>query len=162
MNYLIAVYPNRFQALSAFTALKKESFPSEQISILGQGYKKIDDYGIIKPNLQGVNSIQSLTYWLVPCGFVAGCVVFLFTNIEIIAAANFMNWIAGGLLGAISGLLGAFFLVNINASKAVNEDAWLYQKCLNSGKYLIFVRGTEELIEKATSILHSFDVDVLS
>ncbi|MEL6164539.1 MAG: hypothetical protein AAFR37_12525 [Cyanobacteria bacterium J06628_3] len=39
MNYLIAVYPNRFQALSAFTALKKESFPSEQISILGQGYK---------------------------------------------------------------------------------------------------------------------------
>ena len=163
MNHLIAVYPNRLQALSAFTALEKESFSSAQISILGEGYKDTDDYGIIQPNLQNLNSIQRLAYWLVPCGFVAGYALFFFTNIEIITAANFANWIIGGLFGAIFSLLSAFFIVSNTDSVVTNEDAWLYQKCLNSGKYLIFVSGTEELVKKATSILYSFDIeDVLT
>ena len=159
MNYLIAVYPNRLQALSAFTALEKESFSSEQISILGEGYKDTDDYGIIQPNLQNVNNIQGLAYWLVPCGFIAGCALFFFTNIEIITAANFIIWIIGGLFGAIFSFLSAFVIVINTDSVVTNEDAWLYQKCLNSGKYLIFVSGTEELVKRATSILYSFDID---
>ncbi|BAY83194.1 hypothetical protein NIES267_26810 [Calothrix parasitica NIES-267] len=159
MNYLIAVYPNRLQALSAFTTLEKESFSSEQISILGEGYKKIDDYGIIQSDLQGVNNIQGIAYWSVPCGFIAGCALIFLTNIEIVTAANFINWIIGGLLGAIFCLLSTFVIVSNTNSVVTNEDAWLYQKCLNSGKYLIFVSGTEELIKKATSILYSFDVE---
>lgn len=159
MNYLIAVYPNRIQVEAAYTALEKESFPSEQISILGEGYKNIDDYGIIQPDLQNLNSIQRLAYWLVPCGFFAGCAFIFFTNIEIITAANFINWILGGLLGAIIGLLGIFVISSSIESKVKNGDAWLYQRNLNSGKYLIFVSGTEELVKKATSILHSFEAE---
>ena len=134
MNYLIAVYPNRLQALSAFTALEKESFSSAQISILGEGYKIVDDYGIIQPNLQSEDNVKRLSYWLVPLGFVAGCTLFFFTNIEIITAANFINWIIGGLFGAIFSLLSAFFIVSNTDSVVTNEDAWLYQKCLNSGR----------------------------
>lgn len=159
MNYLIAVYPNRLQALSAFTALEKESFSTEQISILGEGYKDLDDYGIISPSLKNVNKIQSLAYWLVPCGFLAGYALIFFTNIGINSVASFINSIGGGLLGAISGLLATFIIVNSIESAVANKDAWLYQRCLNSGKYLIFVSGTEELIKKATSILHSLDVE---
>ncbi|MEM1392557.1 MAG: hypothetical protein AAGG00_04550 [Cyanobacteria bacterium P01_H01_bin.150] len=156
MNYLIAVYPNRLQALSAFTALEKESLPREQISILGEGYKTADDYGIIQPNLQSKNNVKRLAYWLVPCGFIAGFTLIFFTNIEIITASNAINWITGGLLGAFFGLLTTFGLGRNVKSAAVNKDAWLYRQRLNSGKYLIFFHGTEELVNKATSILHSF------
>ena len=159
MNYLIAVYPNRLQALSAFTALEKESLPNEQISILGEGYKIVDDYGIIQPNLQSEDNVKRLSYWLVPLGFVAGCTLFFFTNIEIITASNSIDWIIGGLLGAIFGLLVAFVIASNIEPVVENEDAWLYQKSLNSGKYLIFVHGTEELIKKATIILHSFETE---
>jgi len=159
MNYLIAVYPNSLQALSACAALEKESLPSEQINILGEGYKSADDYGIIQPNLKVSNNVKRLAFWLIPCGFAAGYALIFFTNIEIITASDVINWIIGGFLGATFGLLSAFAVGRNFESAAVNEDAWLYSERLNSGKYLIFFRGTEELVQKATRILQSFDAE---
>lgn len=158
MNYLVAVYPNKVEALSARTALENESLPSEQISIIGEGFKSTDDYGLIKPESQVKNNLH-LAYWLVPIGFACGYAFNLLVNIEIIPTATVFYQLVGGLLGAAFGFLFAF---TINSSFGVtvsNEDSWLYRDRLNAGKYLIVFRGTEELVKKATSILHSFEVE---
>ena len=158
MNYLIAVYPNKVEALSARTALEK-SLPGEQISILGEGFKTTDEYGLIKPEQQAKNNVQSFAYWLVPMGFACGYAFNLLANIEIIPVNGVINQVLGGLLGAAFSLLFAFAVGSSVKSTVVNEDAWLYRDRLNAGKYLIVFHGTDELVNIATSTLHYFDVE---
>ena len=156
MNYLIAVYPNRIQAEAAYTALEKEGLPTEQISILGKGYKSADEYGLINPNQQAKKNVNRLIFWLIPFGFVAGYIFNILTNIEIIPAGGILNPIIGGLLGGVSGALGAFFVGGSVGLSVGSGDALLYRNRLDAGKYLIIFQGTEELVKKATDILRSF------
>lgn len=158
MNHLIAVYPNRVEALSARTALEKESLPSEQISILGEGFKSTDEYGLIKPEREAKNNAQSLAYWLVPIGFACGCAFNWLANIKIIPVDGVLNQVIGGLLGAAFCLLFAFAADNSSELSASNEDAWLYRDRLSAGKYLIVFHGTDELVKKAINTLHYFEV----
>ncbi|MGB3638381.1 MAG: hypothetical protein WBA39_12525 [Rivularia sp. (in: cyanobacteria)] len=159
MNYLIAVYPNKVEALSARTALEKASLPSEQISILGEGFKTTDEYGLIKPERQAKNHVKILAYWLIPMGFACGYAFNLLANIEIIPVNGVLNQVIGGLLGAAFPLLFAFTVGRSVKSTVVNQDAWLYRSRLNAGKYLIVFHGTDELVNIATSTLHYFDVE---
>ncbi len=156
MNYLITVYPNRIQVEAAYTALEKEGLPTEQISILGEGYKSTDEYGLINPKEQAKNNIQRLRYWLIPFGFAVGYAFNLLTNIKIIPVDGIINPIIAGLLGAASGVLGAVVVGDRVGVTVGNKDALLYRSRLDAGKYLIVFQGTEELVKKATSILHSF------
>ncbi len=72
MNYLIAVLPDRMQVEAAYSALAQEGLSSQQIDILGSGYKSADEFGLIDPNQQAKKGAKRLFYWLVPFGFVAG------------------------------------------------------------------------------------------
>ncbi len=155
--YLIAVYPNRIQAEAAYTALEKEGLPTEQISILGNGYKSADEYGLINPNQQAKSNVQLLNYWLIPFGFAAGYTFNVLTHIEIIENAGVINHIIGGLLGAASGALGSFFVGGAVGLTVGSGDALIYRNRLNAGKYLIIFEGSEEEVKKATGILRSFD-----
>lgn len=157
MNYLIAVYSNRIQAEAAYTALEKVGLATEQISILGNGYKSADEYGLINPNQQAKSNAQHLSYWLLPFGFAAGYGFNLLTNIEIIPAGGIINPIIGGLLGAASGVLGAFVVGGSVGLTVDSPDALIYRNRLNAGKYLIIFEGTEELVKQATNILRSFE-----
>ena len=158
MNYLIAVYANKAEALSARAALENESLPSEQISIVGEGFKSTADYGLIKPEGQAKNNLH-LVYSLVPIGFACGYAFSLLINIEIIPPGDVLNQVIGGLLGATFGFLFAFAVDNSFGVTLSNDDSWLYRDRLNAGKYLIVVRGTDELVKKATNRLHSFEVE---
>lgn len=157
MNYLIAVYSNRIQAEAAYTALEEAGLPTKQISILGAGYKSADEYGLINPNKQAKNNAQRLTYWLIPFGFAAGYAFNLLTNIEIIPNGGTFNPIIGGLLGAASGLFGAFVVGGSVGLTVGSGDALIYRNRLNAGKYLIILEGSEELVKQATNILRSFE-----
>ncbi|WP_414619850.1 hypothetical protein [Calothrix sp. CCY 0018] len=158
MNYLIAVYANKVEALSARTALEK-SLPSEQISILGEGFESTDEYGLIKPERQAKSNLQSFAYWVVPLGFACGYAFNFLENIEIPTVDGVLNQVAGGLLGAAFGLLFAFAVGSSVESNVVNKDASLYRDRLNAGKYLIVFHGTSELVKIATNTLHCFDVE---
>ncbi|MEA5596303.1 hypothetical protein [Rivularia sp. UHCC 0363] len=157
MNYLIAVYSNRIQGEGAYTALEKAGLPTKQISILGDGYKNADEYGLINPKKQAKNNVQRLNYWLIAFGFAAGYGFNMLTNIEIIPNVGVLNPVIGGLLGAASGILGAFFVGNSVGLTVGSGDALLYRDRLNAGKYLILFEGTEALVKEATNILRSFD-----
>ena len=157
MNYLIAVLPDKTQAQAAYSALTNEGLSPNQIDILGSGYKSADDYNLIDPNQQARKGAKRLLYWLVPFGFIAGYAFNYLTGIEILALGNLASHIVGGLLGAASGALGAYLVGGGVGLTVGSGDALAYRNRLNAGKYLIVVKGTEELTRRATGILRSFE-----
>lgn len=158
MNYLVAVLPDQTQAEAAYSALEKSGLPTEQIDILGSGYKSADEYGLIDPNQQARKGAKRLVYWLVPFGFVAGYAFNYLTGIEIFSTLNPIgNHLIGGLLGAASGALGAYLVGGGVGLTTGSGDALTYRNRLNAGKYLIVIKGTEELTRQATRILRSYE-----
>ncbi|MBD2677137.1 MULTISPECIES: hypothetical protein [Nostoc] len=157
MNYLIAVLPDKSQAEAAYSALTKEGLSPNQVDILGSGYKSADHYNLIDPNQQAAKGAKRLIYWLIPFGFIAGYAFNYLTGIKILAIADIGNHIIGGLLGAASGVLGAYFVGGAVGLTVGSGDALTYRNRLDAGKYLIVVRGTEELTRQATRILRSFE-----
>ena len=161
MNYLVAVLPDRMQAEEAYSALEKEGLPTTQIDILGNGYKTADEYGLINPNEQAKRGANRLLSWLIPFGFVAGYIFNLLTDIHLLPVGDLGNHIIGGLLGAASGALGAYFVGGGVGLAVGSGDALPYRNRLNAGKYLIVVKGTDELTRQATRILRQFEPENL-
>ncbi len=158
MNYLIAVLANRFEAEAAYTALEKENFSTEQINILGQGYKSADEFGFIEPNKQAGKQSKKLLYWVIPFGFVAGYAFNLLSGIEIFSWAGAIgNHLIGGILGAVSGGLGAIFVGGAVGLTVGSGDALAYRNRLNAGKYLIVFKGTEAQVRQATRVIRQFE-----
>ncbi len=158
MNYLIAVLSDRFQVEAAYTALEKENFPKEQLSILGQGYKSADEFGFIQPNKQAKKQSKKLLYWVIPFGFAAGYAFNILSGIEIFSwAGSIGNHLLGGILGAASGGLGAVFVGGAVGWTVGSGDALAYRNRLNAGKYIIVFKGTEAQVREATRIIRQYE-----
>lgn len=157
MNYLVAVLPTRMQAEAVYSALKEENLPNGQFDILGDGYKSADEYGLIDPQEQAAKGFKREAYWLVPFGFAAGYVFNVITGIEAIPVGGLGNHIFGGLLGALSAGLGAYFVGGGVGLTVGSGDALPYRNRLNAGKYLIIVKGTEAVIRQATRVIDPFE-----
>lgn len=158
MNYLIAVLADRIQAEAAYTALEKEGLPKEQISILGKGYKSADEFGLIDPQDKAKKQGLLMATWLVPFGFAGGFIFSVQTGLDTFAWAGEMgNHLMGGLLGAIGGLMGSFFVGGGAGLSVGGEDALPYRNRLDAGKYLIVVQGSQALKNQATKILQQFE-----
>jgi hypothetical protein len=162
MNYLVAVLPNRAQAEAAYSALEQEGLPENQMDILGNGFKNADEYGLIDPQKSAAKGAKRLAYWLIPFGFIAGYAFNLLTGIAIVPAiAPIGNHILGGFLGAASGALGAYFVGGGVGLTVGSGDALPYRNRLDAGKYLIVIKGTEELTRQATRVLRQFEPETL-
>jgi hypothetical protein len=162
MNYLIAVLPDRIKAESAYSALEEKGLTNAQVDILGNGYKSADGYGLINPNQQARKGAKRLVNWLIPFGFVAGYAFNFLTGITIFSPLGTIgNHLIGGLLGAAAGALGAYFVGGGVGLTVGSGDALPYRNRLNEGKYLIVVKGTEDLTQQATSILRQFEPENL-
>lgn len=158
MNYLIAVLSDRFQVEAAYTALEKENFPKDNITILGQGYKTADEFGFIHPNKQAGKQSKKLLYWVIPFGFAAGYAFNLLSGIEIFSWAGAIgNHVIGGILGAASGGLGAVLVGGAVGFTVGSGDALAYRNRLNAGKYIIVFKGTEAQMKEATRVLRQFE-----
>jgi hypothetical protein len=158
MNYLIAVLPDRMQAEAAYCALETEGLPMKQVSILGRGYKTADEFGLIDPNQQAKKQAKLMAFWLIPFGFIAGCTFSLMTDLNTFAwAGEIGDHAIGGLLGAIGGGMGSFFVGGAGGMAYGAGDALPYRNRLNAGKFLIAVKGSEDLTGKAAKILQQFE-----
>ena len=158
MNYVIAVLPDRIQAEEAYTALEKEGFSSREVSILGKGYKTADEFGFIDPTTTARKQARLMSFWLIPFGFIAGVAFNLSTQYQLIPEAGVLgNRIIGGLLGAIAGGMGSFFVGGGVGLSFGSGDALPYRNRLKEGKYLVVVQGAPNLTNKATRILKAFD-----
>jgi hypothetical protein len=161
MNYLVAVLSDRIKAEAAYTALEKEGLPTNQIAILGKGYKSADEYGLINPEIQAKKEINLLATWLIPFGFIAGYAFNVLTSIELIPIGNIGNHFLGGIFGALAGAMGSYFTGGVVGLTVGSGDALPYRNRLNAGKYLIIVKGTEDLTSRATLILRQFNPENL-
>lgn len=162
MNYLIAVLANKQTVEAAYSALKQEGVPSEQVTILGEGYQSADDFGLIEPNRQARQRATKLVYLLIPLGFGAGYLFNWLTGIEIFSIANpLINHIIGGILGAVSGVLGAIFVGGAVGLTVGSGDALTYRNRLNAGQYLIVTKGTDSSIRQATKVLRQFEPEYI-
>lgn len=157
MNYLIAVLSDRIKAEAAYSALEEASFPMEDVSILGKGYKSADEFGLIDPANQAWKQMRLMLFWLVPFGFLAGFSFNAITGLDTFSWAGTVgNRIIGGLLGAGSGAMGAFFVGGGAGAAFGSGDALSYRNRLNAGKYLVVVGGSEAKIRQATPIIRRF------
>jgi hypothetical protein len=155
-NYVIAVLANRIQAEEAYSALEKENLPMDQASILGKGYKSADEFGLTDPKRDAFKKAKLMGFWLVPFGFVAGLAFNASTQFELFSwAGTAGNRLIGGLLGAIGGAMGSFF-VGGGIGLVSSGDTLSYQNLLKQGRYVIVVNGAPNVTNKATRILRSF------
>ncbi len=162
MNYLIAVLPDRIKAEEAYTALEKEGIPTKQVSILGKGYKSADEFGFIDPNTIARKNAIRMAYWLIPFGFFGGYTFDLITTIDTFGwAGEPFNHIIGGILGAIGGAMGSFFIGGGAGLVEGSGDALPYRNRLDAGKYLVIVEGDDKLKNQATKILRIFNPENL-
>lgn len=158
MNYLVAVLSDRIQAEAAYSALEQAELQMNNVAILGKGYQSADEYGLIDPNARAGQLARMMSFWLIPFGFAAGATFSLITNLDTFAwAGNIGNHLIGGLLGAISGAMGSFFVGGGVGLAIGGGDALPYRNRLNAGKYLIVVKGTETLTRQATRIIKQFE-----
>ncbi len=157
MNYLVAVLKDRIQAEEAYSALEAEGFGPRAIAILGKGYKTADEYGLIDPAEQAWKQMRRMALWLVPFGFGAGVTFDAITGLNTFPWVGTLgNQILGGVLGAGSAAMGAFFVGGGVGVAFGSGDALSYRNRLSAGKYLVVVQGSEAQIRAATPTLRRF------
>ncbi|NJK35009.1 MAG: hypothetical protein HC919_08700 [Oscillatoriales cyanobacterium SM2_2_1] len=154
MNYLISVWGDRIQAEAVYSALEAAALPLSTITILGRGYASADEFGLIDPMQQARGQARLMSFWLVPFGFFSGIGFSVVSGLQTFAwAGGVGNHLIGGLLGAIGGAMGSFFVGGGVGLATGSSDALPYRNRLAEGKYLVIVRGDESLINQATRIM---------
>lgn len=157
MNYLVAVLSDRIKVEEAYAALEAAQFSMEKVAILGPGFKSADEFGLIDPADQAWQQIRRMMIWLVPFGFIAGFSFNAITGLDTFPWAGVAgNRILGGVLGAGSAAMGAFFVGGGVGAAIGSGDALSYRNRLNAGKFLLVVRGSETDIRVATPIVRRF------
>ncbi|MGA1621762.1 MAG: hypothetical protein ACO36E_03420, partial [Synechocystis sp.] len=71
------------------------------------------------------------------------------------------NHIVGGLLGAMGGAMGSFFVGGGVGLSFGSGDTLPYRNFLNAGKYLVVLAGSESQRQRATRILRPLNPEYL-
>ncbi len=162
MTYLVAVLSDRIKAEEAYSALERESFPMANIAILGRGYQSVEEFGLEEPTQKAAKQAKRMAIWLIPFGFIGGVGFSLTTQLDTFAwAGEIGNHIVGGLLGAIGGAMGGFFIGGGPALVLPQKDESSYGDRIAAGQYLLAVRGTEMLIGQVGLIMRRFQPETL-
>jgi hypothetical protein len=157
MNYVIAILDDRLQAESAYSALEQAKLPMEQVSLVGAGYKTLDEFEFLDPQKQARKRALTMLYWLAPFGFIGGFAFNLSTAYNLVPALGSVgNHLLGGVFGAIAGAMGSFFAGGGINLAIGNKDTVPYRDRVNAGKYLVLVNGAPNITNQATRILKDF------
>jgi hypothetical protein len=163
MNYVIAVLSDRIQAEAAYSALEKENFPVDKVSIVGAGYKDASEFSFIDPQKKQRTIAQLMSFWLVPFGFIGGYAFNISTGFQLLDGVGAIgNHLLGGVFGAVAGLMGSVligsgWLSGNTDNLPDNSKALPYRNWLKAGKYLIVVNAPANLTNQATRILRQFE-----
>ncbi len=157
MNYLISVWGDRIRVEEVYCALEASGIPTSALTILGKGYKTADEFGMDNPMTQAKKQAFLMATWLVPFGFLSGAGFSLVTDLHTFAwAGPIGNHLVGGLLGAIAGAMGSTFVGGGVGLSNAKEDALPYRNRLDEGKYLLVVKGSDSVLEKANQTVRRF------
>ena len=152
MKIQIAIYDTHEKAINAIKLLADHNFPMSHVSLLGKA--EVIDENI---HIQTLEPIKNAPVFL---GVGAGAIIGLLSGIGVFAIPGFgFLYGAGALVGAIGGfdigiITGGIstLLLTIGINK---DDTVKYHEHLNQGKFLVFVNGPLEEVEKAKDILQA-------
>jgi len=155
MNYVVALLADRTQAEAASSKLEQEGLPLENISIVGDGYKNMEEFDFMDPKKGAWKQARLMAFWLVPFGFIGGYAFNLSTQFELFPwAGSVGNHLIGGLFGAIAGAMGSFF---VGGGSGVlfggDNDSIPYRRKLKEGNYAIVVQGAPNITNRANRLL---------
>lgn len=154
MEYLVAAFSDRIQAEAAYTELEKAGLPPKNLSILGAGYKSVDEFGLDDPNENAKNRAYRMMTWLVPFGFLGGFAFNTITGLQTFPWAGVTgNQIIGGFLGSIGGAMGGLFVSGGVGAVLRVGDSQTYRSRLARGQYLVVVSGSRFQLGDAMTIL---------
>ncbi len=154
MNYLIAICTDRIQAETIYSHLEFQGIPQGQLAILGRGYKTADEFGLIDPIEKGRKQAILMATWLIPFGFLAGLGFNLTTQLHTFAwAGEIGDMLISGALGAIGGGMGSLFVGGGAGVAFGSGESLPLRNRLDEGKYLVVVKGQEELLRRSRRIM---------
>ncbi|MDG2991182.1 hypothetical protein L3556_09610 [Candidatus Synechococcus calcipolaris G9] len=155
IHYLVATYPDRISAETAYTYLERAEISPENLTLLGTGYKTWAEVDILDPFAQARQDMQRMLLWLVPFGFFAGFAFNQATQLTIVPGLSSIdNSVIGGAFGAIAGGLGSLTVGGGLKVIIAGRSGTPYQERLLQGKYiLIFTTGNETQIRKVERLL---------
>ena len=157
-NFLVAVLSDRIQAEEALLALGRENIPSETRAILGRGFQGIDEFGLVDPIEQTWKRLRFTAVWLVPFGLVAGMGFNLITGLNTFAwAGDIGNVAIGGALGMAGAAMGSVLASDAIFAVLGGKKSRSYRQRIESGEFLVVVKGGETLVRRATKVLLKYD-----
>jgi hypothetical protein len=163
MNYLVAVVADRAAAERACNMLQKADIPAATMTILGQGYQSMTEYGLVDPRESARRRIRWMAVWLIPFGSFGGITFTRMTNLDTFAfAGQIGSYAISGIVGALSGLLGSVFVGGGSDNGVLlGKDAVPYQKRLDTGKYLVVVKGSDPIVRRSNKLMRDVDPESL-
>jgi hypothetical protein len=161
-NFLLATFCDRLQAEAAYTALESADFPLEQVSLVGKGYKLLDELKLFDPNLAARQQVKRMVTWLLPFGLFAGFTFNQVTGLTIAPALSpLLNGLLGGLMGAVSGAMGGFIVSGGFGILSPGIEGAPFEQRLQQGKYLLVVNGVDPLIQRGYRVLRPLNSEAL-
>lgn len=161
-NYLVATFGDRIKAEAAYTTLEAKEFPLQQVTLLGTGYKSWVDYPLFDPNQAIRQRLRWVLTWLVPFGFFGGFTFNQISQLTIVPSLSpLANSVIGGIMGAISGALGSLTVGGGIRLFLPGQDVQTYRQRLQTGKYLLVIKGSEFSVGQAYRLLRPLDPESL-
>jgi hypothetical protein len=162
MNYLVAVMGDRITAEAAYVALEKADLPTAQLSIVGKGYKDLDDLPFRDPSDAGRARMKLMATWLIPFGFLGGVAFSLATELQTFAwAGNMGNHVLGGLMGAFGASMGSVFISGGPILALGKGDKQSYRDRIAAGQYLVIIQGNDGIIRRASPVIKQQNPELL-
>lgn len=155
MPYLIAVLGDRPSVESAYKSLEQEGLGYKALSIVGRGFRQPEEFAFLNSKRESRRLMFGMALWTIPFGFVSGLAFSIITGLQTFAwAGELGNQLMGGLLGAISGGMGAMFIGSGLGVPSSNDDSErALTNRLDEGKFLLVAEGSEPVLEQVRTQL---------
>ncbi|KYC43660.1 signal transduction histidine kinase LytS [Scytonema hofmannii PCC 7110] len=159
----VGTFPNRQEAEAALNDLRGSGFTMNQVSILAKNAEHNDQIAGADIKDRGDDESQEGAGIGAVAGTVLGGLGGLLVGLEaliipgvgpFLAAGTIATTLAGAGIGAAAGsLVGA-----LTGAGIPEEDARAYSDRISQGDYLVMIEGTEDEINRASSILRNRNI----
>lgn len=150
MKTSIAIFNSHHEALTSLVNLKEHHFPMKNVSLIGKA-EIIED----KIHIRSNNTLLAAP---VAAGSIVGTTLGLLSGISLFAVPGFgflfgagaiIGALAGFQMGVVAGGIGTLLL-----QLGLSDDYVVkYNELINDGKFLLFIDGSADDIEKARKII---------
>jgi hypothetical protein len=148
---VVGVFESLDQATEAVTRLGEAGFPTDRISIVGQGLQsEIKMHGFVTAG----DMAKTGATW----GAVFGGLFGLLAGVAFLAIPGFgplviLGPLAAGVVGAAEGAVGTGIVGGILGAFLERQHIPMFEQHLRAGRYLVLVHGSQEDVARAQDIL---------